>query len=128
MARKVISLEIDSRLADTARENLQKAGVYNADVRTGDGSVNFSKAVSSDDPLRGPFDVILLSGSVSEIPAPLLDMLKIGGRLSAIVGGDPVMRATLVTRVSDAAWRTTQAWDTWAPRLVNFPEPSTFTF
>jgi protein-L-isoaspartate(D-aspartate) O-methyltransferase len=55
-------------------------------------------------------------------------MLKPGGRLSAIVGFEPVMRATLVTRVGDAAFRTTQGWDTVAPRLLNFPEPSTFNF
>ncbi len=38
------------------------------------------------------------------------------------------MRATLVTRVAEDAWRTTQAWDTVAPRLLNFPEPSAFSF
>jgi protein-L-isoaspartate(D-aspartate) O-methyltransferase len=72
--------------------------------------------------------VIVLSGSVAEVPASLLSMLKVGGRLSAIVGFEPVMRATLITRVAEDAWRTTQAWDTVAPRLVNFPEPSSFSF
>ena len=127
-AQQVISLEIDSRLAETARENLQKAGIHNAEVRTGDGAANFSKAVSGSDPLRGPFDVIVLSGSVAEVPASLLAMLKTGGRLSAIVGFEPVMRATLITRMGEAAWHTTQAWDTMAPRLLHFPEPSKFTF
>ena len=54
--------------------------------------------------------------------------LKVGGRLSAIVGEQPVMRATLITRVTEDAWRTAQAWDTVAPRLLNFPEPSKFSF
>jgi protein-L-isoaspartate(D-aspartate) O-methyltransferase len=119
-AQQVITLEIDPALAQTARDNLQRAGVYNAEVRTGDGSATPS--------LQGPFDVIVLSGSVAEVPASLLSLLKVGGRLSAIVGFDPVMRATLVTRVGEDAWRTTQAWDTVAPRLLNFPEPSGFSF
>ncbi|MES2398974.1 MAG: protein-L-isoaspartate O-methyltransferase [Pseudomonadota bacterium] len=127
-AQQVITLEIDSALAQTARENLQKAGVYNAEVRTGDGAAKIAQSVSGSDPLRGPFDVIVLSGSVVEIPPALLSMLKVGGRLSAIVGTEPVMRATLVTRVSEDAWRTTQAWDTVAPPLLNFPEPSKFSF
>lgn len=127
-AQQLITLEIDSDLAQTARDNLQRAGIHNAEVRTGDGAANLSKAVSSSDPLTGPFDVIVLSGSVAEVPASLLAMLKIGGRLSAIVGNDPVMRATLITRVGQDAWRTTQAWDTVAPRLLNFPEPSKFSF
>ena len=124
----VISLEIDPNIAETARGNLQRAGIYNAEVRTGDGAANFTKSVSKTDPLKGPFDVIVLSGSVSEVPASLLGLLKTGGRLSAITGDEPVMRATLITRVGEAAWRTTQAWDTVAPRLLSFPEPSKFSF
>ena len=119
-AQQVITLEIDPVLAQTARDNLQRAGLYNVEVRTGDGSAGNS--------LQGPFDVIVLSGSVAEVPASLRSLLKVGGRLSAIVGSEPVMRATLVTRVAEDAWRTTQAWDTVAPRLLNFPEPSGFSF
>lgn len=127
-AQQVISLEIEPELVDMARRNLQKAGVYNAEVRLADGAANLAEAVSDNGALRGPFDVIVLSGSVAAVPPELLDQLKVGGRLSAIVGEAPMMRATLITRVAKDAWRTTQAWDTVAPRLVNFPEPSKFTF
>lgn len=127
-AQQVITLEIEPVLAETARRNLQKAGIYNAEVRIGDGAANLAEAVSENGPLRGPFDVIVLSGSVVVVPASLLALLKIGGRLSAIVGYEPMMRATLITRVGKDAWRTTEAWDTVAPRLLNFPEPSKFTF
>jgi protein-L-isoaspartate(D-aspartate) O-methyltransferase len=127
-AQQVITLEIEPALVETARKNLQKAGIYNAEVRLGDGAANLAEAVSDNGPLRGPFDVIVLSGSVAEVPASLLDLLKVGGRLSAIVGFEPMMCATLITRVSKDAFRTTQAWDTVAPRLLNFPEPSKFTF
>ena len=119
-AQHVTSLEIDAALAQTARGNLQKAGIYNADVRTANGADLHL--------LQGPFDAIVLSGSVAEVPAGLLELLKVGGRLSAVVGHEPVMRATLITRVGQAAWHTTQAWDTVAPRLQGFPEPSKFSF
>ena len=127
-AQQVITLEIEPALVETARRNLQKAGIYNAEVRQADGAANLAEAVSDNGPLRGPFDVIVLSGSVAEVPASLLALLKVGGRLSAIVGDEPMMRATLITRVGKDALRTTQAWDTVAPRLLNFPEPSKFTF
>ncbi|MDP1742760.1 protein-L-isoaspartate O-methyltransferase [Polaromonas sp.] len=127
-AQQVITLEIDAALAEVARDNLEKAGIYNAEVRTGDGAAKLGQAVSSSDPLSGPFDVIVLSGSVAEVPPALQAMLKVGGRLSAIVGFEPMMRATLVTRVGETAFRTTQGWDTVAPRLLNFPEPSRFSF
>ena len=127
-AQQVITLEIEPALVETARRNLQKAGIYNAEVRLADGAANLAEAVSDNGPLRGPFDVIVLSGSVAEVPPALLDLLKVGGRLSAIVGYEPMMRATLITRVNKESFRTAQAWDTVAARLLNFPEPSTFTF
>ena len=127
-AQQVITLEIEPALVDMARRNLQKAGIYNAEVRLADGAANLAEAVSKNGALRGPFDVILLSGSVAEVPPALLDLLKVGGRLSAIVGYEPMMRATLITRVGKESFRTMQAWDTVAPRLLNFPEPSKFTF
>jgi protein-L-isoaspartate(D-aspartate) O-methyltransferase len=51
-----------------------------------------------------------------------------GGRLLAIVGEEPVMRATVITRTGAQQWQTAQAWDTVAPRLHGFPEHNRFTF
>jgi len=119
-AQRVITLEIDPALADMARANLQKAGVDNAEVRVFDGA----KGTSGE----APFDVIVASGSVAEVPPSLLAQLKIGGRLVIVVGDDPVMRATVVTRNSDTSYTTVQPWDTVVPRLLNFPEPSHFKF
>ncbi|HYP70420.1 MAG TPA: protein-L-isoaspartate O-methyltransferase [Variovorax sp.] len=119
-AKQVLSLEIDPQLAATAEQNLRKNGVHNVDVRVADGS----KPLPS-----GPtFDVIVLSGSVARVPQNLLGSLNIGGRLAAIVGDEPMMRANFVTRVSEGQWDTVQPWDTVAPRLRGFPEPSRFNF
>ncbi len=127
-AQQVISLEIEPTLAQSARENLQKAGVFNVEVLQLDGSSLMTAGAAEKAGVQGPFDVILLSGSVAEIPSAFLALLKIGGRLSAIVGEEPMMRATLITRSGEQAFSTTEAWDTVAPRLQNFPEPSKFSF
>ena len=119
-ARRVVSLEIDANLAQSARENLRNAGVQNAEVRHADGAI----AV----PAEGRYDVIMLSGSVTMVPDTLLALLNVGGRLCGIVGDEPVMRATIVTRTSPTQLNSLQSWDTQAPRLLNFPEPSRFTF
>jgi protein-L-isoaspartate(D-aspartate) O-methyltransferase len=119
-AQRVVTLEIDAELARTARANLQKAGITNVEVREGDGAKGL--------PAEAPFDVIVLSGSVAEVPQALLSQLKAGGRLAAIVGFEPVMRATIVTRTGEASFSTAQPWDTLAPRLAHFPEPSRFQF
>lgn len=119
-AQRVISLEIIPELAQMARANLQKSGIYNVEVREFDGSKGA--------PTESPFDVIVLSGSVSQVPQNLLQHLKIGGRLITVVGDEPVMRATVVTRTGEASFTTQQPWDTVVPRLLNFPEPSHFQF
>ena len=119
-AQRVLTLEIDSQLVALARSNLQQAGVHNAEVRHLDGARGV--------PVEGPFDVILLSGSVANLPPSLLAHLKVGGRLGAIVGEEPMMRTTFVSRLGETQYRTTQPWDTVAPRLQNFPEPSQFRF
>ena len=119
-AQRVISLEIEPALADLARTNLQKAGVHNAEVRLADGAKTT--------PVEGPFDVIVLSGSVAEIPHQILSQLKTGGRLAAIVGDEPMMRAHIVTRLNASEFATLTPWDTVAPRLQGFKEPSRFSF
>ena len=119
-AQRVISLEIQPELAKLARENLQRAGITNVDVREADGSGGLAS--------ESPFDAIVLSGSVAEVPPALLAQLKVGGRLAAITGSEPIMRFTLITRTGETTYTTSQPWDINAPRLANFPEPSKFTF
>ena len=119
-AQQVITLEIDRELADFARANLQRDGAANVTVRHADGSKGL--------PGEGPFDVILLSGSVAEVPPALLDQLKVGGRLAAIVGQQPVMRAMLFTRANERDFSSVAVFDTVAPRLVGFDEPPRFKF
>ena len=119
-AARVITLEIEPQLARMARDNLQRAGITNAQVREADGAAGL--------PGEAPFDAILLSGSVADVPHRLLEQLGIGGRLAAIVGMEPMMRATFITRTGETTYTTAQPWDTVAPRLVHFPEPSRFHF
>jgi protein-L-isoaspartate(D-aspartate) O-methyltransferase len=121
-AKQVIALEIDAELAALARSNLQKAGVSNAQVQQADGSQGV--------PAEAPFDVIVLAGSMAEVPAALLAQLAVGGRLFAIVGeaDAPVMRATVITRLQAQTYQSNTGWDTVAPRLRNFPETARFHF
>ncbi len=119
-AQRVVSVEIEPELARMARANLQKAGIHNAEVLELDGAAG----VKGD----GPFDVIVLSGSVIEVPQVLLAQVKIGGRLVGVVGDEPMMYATVVTRTGESTWTTVQQWDTVVPRLLNFVEPSKFRF
>lgn len=119
-ARQVHTIEIHPALAELAQQNLKRAAVHNVQVHTADGAGGL--------PSDAPFDAILLSGSVAEIPSELLQQLKVGGRLAAIVGTEPVMRAVLVRRTGEAAFERTALFDTVAARLHGFAEPTRFKF
>jgi protein-L-isoaspartate(D-aspartate) O-methyltransferase len=77
---------------------------------------------------EAPFDAIVLSGSVAAVPQALLLQLTVGGRLVAIVGDEPVMRARLFTRVDTNAWSQADLFDTVAQRLSGFAEGDRFVF
>ena len=122
-AQAVVTLESDAELAKMARENLRRNGVLNArvvEVEASQGAQGY--------PAEAPFDAILLSGSVAEVPRVLLEQLRVGGRLVAIVGEEPVMQATVFTRSSQAAWSQQVVFETLAPRLQGFAEKSVFSF
>ncbi len=119
-AQHVTTLEIDAGLAAFAAANLERAGVTNVKVLVADGAGGLAG--------DGPFDVIVLSGSVAEVPEALLSQLKVGGRLAAIVGAEPVMRALLISRGADRGLERRVLFDTVAQRLSGFVEPTRFHF
>ncbi|MDY0106034.1 MAG: protein-L-isoaspartate O-methyltransferase [Giesbergeria sp.] len=118
-AAQVVTLEINPELADMARQNLERAGIENVTVIQADGA----QATGVD----GPFDAIVLSGSVAEVPSQLLAQLCDGGRLVGIVGQEPQMRVTVVRKRGDR-FEVSHPWDVNAPRLAGFGEPSGFKF
>ena len=119
-AQHVTTLEIDPELAELARTNLKRAGVLNVTVLNADGSQGHAA--------EGPYDVVVLSGSVAEVPTALLAQLKVGGRLAAIVGQPPVMRAVILERSGEQGVERRVLFDTVAQRLRGFGEPSRFHF
>ena len=63
LCARVVSVEIDPCWR-RARAKLQAAGIGNVEVRTADAAANHFAACS----IGAPFDVIVLSGSVTEVP------------------------------------------------------------
>ena len=118
-AQSVISLEIKPALAKMATENLRRSGASNVSVLHADGLHGYAA--------EAPFDAIVLSGSVSKVPAELLAQLKPGGRLVTIEGDEPVMEAVRYAHGADGIVRTA-LFDINAPRLLGFPEPPRFRF
>jgi protein-L-isoaspartate(D-aspartate) O-methyltransferase len=117
LAAKVVALECDVDLAAQARSAL--ASYANVAVVTG--------ALEKGAVESGPYDVIILQGSVEEIPEQLFASLQEGGRLVAVAGHGRAGRATVFVRVgNDFSGRI--AFDAALPPLPGFARAPVFTF
>jgi protein-L-isoaspartate(D-aspartate) O-methyltransferase len=78
LARKVCTIEIVPALAEGAAKALKELAYDNVSVRLGDGYDGW--------PECGPFDAIIVTAALGELPPPLIEQLKVGGRLVMPVG------------------------------------------
>jgi len=79
IARQVYSIEIVQGVANQAAKRLESMGYPNVEIRVGDGYQGWQE--------KAPFDAILLSAAPPHIPKPLIDQLKVGGKMVVPVGG-----------------------------------------
>jgi len=120
VARHVTSAEIDPVLAERARATLQAEGVANVTLLTGD---------SARAPLgEQSYDVIVLTGSTPVLPQAFTDRLNPGGRLFAVTGDTPVMKATLVRQGARGELQTVTLFETVLRPLQHALQPERFRF
>ncbi|MFH1821282.1 MAG: protein-L-isoaspartate(D-aspartate) O-methyltransferase [Methanobacteriota archaeon] len=77
---EIVTVERVKELADFAEKNLRKTGYGWVRVVISDGSFGYEAGA--------PWDRILVTACAPEIPKPLVEQLKVGGKLGAPVGGD----------------------------------------
>jgi protein-L-isoaspartate(D-aspartate) O-methyltransferase len=116
----VTSVEIDPALHARAKQILARQGILNVSLACGDGALGWSEGA--------PYDVIVLTGSTPVLPDSLLQQLKVGGRLFAVVGDAPVMEGRLVTRLASNELQSVNLFETVIDPLQNAVQPQRFTF
>ena len=120
LAQHVYSVEIRPELKASAEANLRRAGVTNVTVELGDAARGWTK--------HAPYDVIVLTGSTPELPQQLLQQMKPGGRLFAVVGRPPVMAARMVTCTGEGVYNSIDLLETQLAPLANALEGERFSF
>lgn len=119
LAQTVVGLEADPALAETATQTLSAVGVDNVVTVVG--------SLPAGWPSEGPYDAILLSGAVPEVPSALLDQLKDGGRLAAVVAEAGLSKAMIWWR-SNSHFSPRTLFDAAAGALPGFAREKQFVF
>ena len=119
-ARRVVSVEINPVLKTLGEKNLRSQELDNTCLELGDAARGWSK--------HGPYDVIVLTASTPVLPQEILDQLKPGGRLFAIVGDAPVMAARIITCRAPGSYDSVDLYETNFPALRNAAQPVRFKF
>ena len=119
LAAEVVAIESDPQLADAARRALGDLGMTRIQI--------LNRALQDGAPEQGLYDAILLNGSVESVPDALLDQLKEGGRLVAVIRSGPLGRATLYLRTGGAV-SSRPLFDAGVPTLPGFELPRGFVF
>jgi len=92
LSKRVYTIEIICALADSARERLRGLGYRNVDVKCGDGYQGW--------PEHAPFDAVIVTAAPDHVPQPLIDQLKVGGRMIIPVGKS-VQELMLIVKTKD---------------------------
>lgn len=119
-AGHVHSVEIIPEFKMQADQKLKARGIDNATLEVGDAACGWGR--------HGPYDLIVLSGSVPVLPEAFQKSLNVGGRLFAIVGDAPVMEAMLVTCVAEDVYQSVVLFETCISPLKNAEQPQRFVF
>jgi protein-L-isoaspartate(D-aspartate) O-methyltransferase len=118
-AAEVVSVEIDPALADQARRKLVKAGFVNVRIDCADGARGYGDE---------PYDAIVLTGSTPVLPERFFEQLRPGGRLFAVVGEAPAMKARLTRWTGPNSRIATDLFETVIQPLRNALVPERFVF
>lgn len=119
-AAEVDSVDIFADFLESARAKLRARGFTNINFAEGDAAQGWDG--------NGPYDVIVLTGSIPDLPQRFTDNLNPHGRLVAIVGTEPIMEAVLVMKLEDGSIKRSSLFDTSLPPLINAIRPPRFVF
>ncbi len=98
LSGEVYSIEILEPLAEEAAERLNRLGYANVTVKAGDGYLGW--------PEHAPFDAIIVTCAPEDVPQPLVEQLKVGGRMCIPVGPDGEQELYLLTKPSEGNLKT----------------------
>lgn len=118
--KQVVSVDIFQDFTESAAVKLAGHRIHNVDLLTGDAVNGW--------PATGPYDVVVITGSMYSLNHTIEQQLAVGGRMFVITGTSPAMNATLVVRTASNAWSREPLFETDLPALIGAEPPEQFRF
>jgi protein-L-isoaspartate(D-aspartate) O-methyltransferase len=97
LAADVVSIERWADLSRQARHNLARQGIGNVTLLVGDGSLGV--------PDHAPFDAIVVAAAYPDVPAPLIEQLRLDGRLVQPIGPGGQEKVVVFRRTAEGLQR-----------------------
>jgi len=120
LARRVVSVEIHPELHEQATLKLKDKGIDNVELFVGDAMRGWQPEQAH--------DVVVVTGSVPEVPEQFLGWVNPGGRLFIVTGESPAMQARVMKRLDVTEWSEESLFETDLPRLEHAEQPPSFEF
>ena len=120
LASTVVAVEEDEALAGKATNNLVELGVDNVAIMTSPLAEGYKK--------QSPYHIVVISGSVPEVPEGIIAQLINGGRLVTVVNKPGTLGKGIVMTKFGSSITTREIFDARTPTLPGFEKPSSFTF
>lgn len=120
MAKRVVSVELFEELHTEAAARLKSRQTANVELFVGDAMRGWQPEQAH--------DVLVVTGSVADVPEHFLGWVNPGGRMFVVCGESPAMEARLLTRQGVSDWSVESLFETDLPRLVNGQPDPEFEF
>ena len=120
LAKRVVTVDIYEQFSKEAEAKLKEKDIHNVEFETGDVMTGWQPEQAH--------DVLVVTGSVQDIPDHFRGWVNPCGRMFVVCGDAPAMEAKLLTKLNATEWREESLFETDLARLINAEKAPEFEF
>lgn len=120
LCKQVISVDYYAEFTTMAARNLKQHQCHNVELVTGDAARGWLE--------KAPYDVVVFTGATEQLNETQMLQVLPGGKLFAIEGASPAMKANLYELDHQNTWNKTMLFETEIPLLIDKLKVEEFIF
>jgi protein-L-isoaspartate(D-aspartate) O-methyltransferase len=119
-SKRLVTVDYFDDFTDAAKQKLEQHGIDNVEFFTGDACRGWME--------KAPYDVIVMTGSITEVAKCFKPQLMRGGKLFTVLGQAPAMHGVLLTLNDDDTWHKQILFETNTKPLIDKTKHDSFVF